>query len=103
MTKRQLEAQAVLIETIMRVRDLQAAITLTDSLTERRSLEMAIGELASGHKNARLLTLLQEDVALRRDFWMAKGTRVHGTHCELPTRPFPLPPLPSSSSFHDIS
>ena len=45
MTKRQLEAQAVVIETIMRVRDLQAAITLTDALTERRSLEMAIGEL----------------------------------------------------------
>jgi hypothetical protein len=45
MTKRELEGQAVLIETIMRVRELQTAITLTHSLTERRSLEMAIAEL----------------------------------------------------------
>jgi len=45
MAKAALEVQAVLIETMMRVRELEAVVKLTRSATERRSLEMAIAEL----------------------------------------------------------
>jgi hypothetical protein len=45
MAKRELDVHAVLIETIMRVRELEAVVRLTDSASERRSLEMAIAEL----------------------------------------------------------
>jgi hypothetical protein len=45
MAKRELEVQAVLLEIIMRVRELEALVKVTDSATERRSLEIAIAEL----------------------------------------------------------
>ena len=45
MASLELDVHAVLIETTMRIRELEAVLKLTRSASERRSLEMAIAEL----------------------------------------------------------